>query len=457
MRRLALATAVLLGTAGLLASGACADLTNLAGGGPGGDASLAVALTPASLDFGVAGCGTSVPPQTVALENNGPTPIAFEASLPEASGFALGGQQLTTTSGTLPPGGRTAFTIAVAALRTLGQLKTKLSIKMGDELREVPITVTGLGAKLDADRQLVDFGDVYYTTTATADVTLSNPGTEDVTVTSVTNLGPDFAVAKSVPRPLLVPKGGSAKLALELGPGAASAALTRDLTFETDGKPLCGDKPTLTVRARRVSTEVTINPGTVDFGKLPCGSVPAAQTVTITNYGVKPAVVQTTAVPGSRFVIPTGMAIVPALDATGPGKATFTVKAVAVTAPLGIVTESIPFTIDGAPRTLAARFEPRGVILDFTPTYWNFSFAGQKRVVIVGNSGNENAVTTYTPDSPAFTPGPGDTIFANTKSSLEITYTPPDPNPIYKGTVTTNLPPGVTACAPVAKIMVETK
>jgi hypothetical protein len=465
MRPLAHLSAVLLCAAGVVASGACADLTNLAGGagprddgGPsGGDAALTLAITPASLDFGVAGCGTPVPPQTVNLENTGGAAIAYEASLPEASGFALGGQQITTTSGMVPPGGRTAIAINVAALRTLGLLATKLTLKIGDELREVPITVTGLGAKLDVDKQIVDYGDVYYTAGASADVAIQNPGTEDITITGLTNLGTDFLVDKTTALPRVVPKGGTAKLRLDFLAGTAGALLMNDITLDTDAKPLCGEKPTLSLRARRVSTLVTISPGTVDFGKQPCGALPAPQLVTIKNYGPSSAKVTTASQAGSRFVVPNGSQDVPAQDSSGPGTVTFTVKPALVTAPLGIVTENIQLGVDGMPRALVVRFEPRGAILDLTPTALNFSFMGQKRTVSVANTGNENAVTTYTSDSPAFTPGAGDTIFPGTKLDMQVGYTPPDPSGIYAGKVMTSLPAGITACAPIPSITVETK
>ena len=212
MRSIAYVSAALVGAVGIVATGACTDLTNLSGGGaaaeagPGPvDASLGFALAPASLDFGVAGCGTQVPPQTVTLENTSSAPITFEATLPEASGFTLGGQRVTTTSGTVPPGGRTAFSISVGTLRTLGAQATKLSIKVGEQLREVPIAVTGLGARLELDRQVVDFGDVYYSSAASAGVTISNSGTEEIRIASLSNLGTDFTIDPATALPVVVP------------------------------------------------------------------------------------------------------------------------------------------------------------------------------------------------------------------------------------------------------------
>jgi hypothetical protein len=464
MRPLAYLSSGALGLAGVLASGACADLSNLAGGAPGdggagaSDASLTVAISPASLDFGVAGCGTQVPPQTVNLENTGSSPILYEASLPEASGFALGGQQLTKTSGTVPPGGRTAFAITVASLHTLGALRTTLTIKIGDELREVPITVTGLGARLDVDHQVVDYGDVYFSASSVAQVGLSNPGTEDITIKSLGNLGTDFIVDKTTPLPLVVPKAGNATLKLDFLAGAAGAPLMRDITFETDDKPLCGDKPTLALRARRVNTDVTVNPGTIDFGKQPCGTQPVGQTVTVRNYGLAPATVVATTMMPSRYAIVGGSFSVQAAAGMTPGTATFTVQPSSVTAPVGIATESINVMVNGTARALTARIDPRGAILGLGPTFLSFAFVGQKRSVGVTNTGNENADTTYTSSSPAFTPGPGVTIFANGgNSNLEITYTPLDPDGIYMGTVTTTLGSKSTTCASIPQIDVETK
>jgi hypothetical protein len=467
MRPLPYVSAALLGAVGIVASGACADLTNLAGGGavadsgPGvADASLGIAVAPASLDFGIAGCGTQVPPQTVTLENTSSAPITFEASLPEASGFTLGGQQITTTSGTVAPGGRTAIAISVATLRTLGALSTKLTVKVGDQLHEVPITVTGLGARLEFDRQVVDFGEVYYSATAAADVTISNSGTEEIRIAALSNLGTDFTIDPSTPLPIVVPKAGTANLKLAFAAGQAGAPLLRDITFETDAKPLCGDKPLLSLRAVRVNTDVTINPGTVDFGKQPCGAIPAIQAVTVTNYGPTSVVVDTTSVgdPGSRFQLPAAKLNVPAAVGPTPGTAIIKVAALKVAPPLGVTTEALALRVNGAARSLTARIDPRGIILGFTPLFWSFLTVGQKRIVVVTNTGNENAVTFYSSDSPAFTPGVGATIFPNTASNMEITYTPPAQFTSYIGKVATSLQVGgATACTPLVNIDVETK
>lgn len=447
--------------------GGCVDLSNLAsgaagdggaGGAGGGDASLAIALSPVSLDFGVAGCGTQVPPQTVNLENTGATPITYNASLPEASGFALGGQHITTTSGTVPPGGRTAFAINVASLRNLGALKTKLTLEIGGEIREVPITVTGLGAKLDVDHQLVDYGEVFYSANGVAQVTLTNPGTEDITIMSLGNLGGDFEVDKATPLPLVVPKGGNAPLKLDFVPGPAGAPLMRDITFATDDKPLCGDRPTLTLRAQHVSSTITVSPGTIDFGKQPCGLAPAGKIVTVTNYGPATAAVMasTTMVP-SRFTIVGGSVSVPAAGPSGAGTATFTVQPGTVNAPIGVATENIDLRVNGAVRTLTARIDARGAILALSPLFYQFSFVGQKRIVVVTNTGNENADTIYTSSSPSFTPGPGNTIFAGGASNMEITYTPLDEFGVYVGRVTTTVALKEPLCAPVPPVDVETK
>src|SRR4051794_8490257 len=88
--------------AAAIGGGACVSTSGLAGAGgdPPSDASddassAALSLKPAALDFGPAGCGTEPPPQSVTLENQGATTLSYEASLPEASGFSLGGQHLT--------------------------------------------------------------------------------------------------------------------------------------------------------------------------------------------------------------------------------------------------------------------------------------------------------------------------------------------------------------------------
>ena len=462
MRRLPHVSAALLGAAGVVVASACADLTNLAGGaapgdGGGTDAPLPVTLSPASLDFGIAGCGTQVPAQTVSLENTGPTPLAYEASLPEASGFALGGQNVTTASGTVPPGGRTAFAINVASLRTLGQLATKLTIKIGEELRVVPITVTGLGAKLDVDHAIVDYGDVYYTATAGAIVTLTNAGTEAVTIDSLANLGTDFTVSPKTPLPLVVPKGGAAELKVDFAAGPAGAPIAREVMLETGSTPLCGEKPKLSLRAARVNTDVTVSPGTVDFGKQPCRASPAPRVVTVTNYGTVAAVIGVQVVPGSRFVVPVTKVTVPPAVGLAPGTATFTVGAVTVAPPLLPATENLALTVNGTSRTLAARIDPRGIILAFSPTFYNFAYVGHTRIVVVKNNGNENAVTAYASDTPAVTPGAGDTIFPGGSSNMQLVYTPPDANAYYMGKITTTLADGVVACTPNAQIDVESK
>ena len=451
----------------LMAGAACVDVSGFAGGVPPLDAGLdadagavvtgSLAIRPAALDFGPAGCGTPVPAQSVTIENTSETLVHFEASLPEASGFVLGGQRLTTVSGDIPSHGLTVLTIGVASLRTLGPLATKLSIISGEQVAEVPIRVTGLGAKLEVEPKIVDFGDVYYQVPSTTEVVLRNTGTEPVTVESLADLGADFTVAPGT-LPLVVGPNITTKVSLTLAAGSAGASITNDVTLVTGATPVCGDPTMMSIRARRVNADLTLNPGTVDFGPQGCLTTPAAKMVTLTNYAPVVIDVAAASLPlGSRYDIsPSTATQIPAANGPIPGKVVFTLTPKPVALPLGSADETL--LLDCGPKGMKSatvHVDVRGVLLSFLPTRLLFSL-DQTKYFAVKNVGNVNAVTTYLPPNAAWTVTPGDTIFPNATSNMVVTLNMSGSG-TYDGVITTALASGGPLCAPAATVRVEEK
>lgn len=453
--------------AALLVDAACVGVSGLAGGetspADGGSddgralVTLGLSIKPAALDFGPAGCGTQVPAQSVTLENTTEAAIHYEASLPEASGFVLGGQHLTTVSGDIPAHGVAVLTIGVVSFHTLGPLATKLSIRVGEQITDVPIRVSGLGAKLEVEPKIVDFGDVYYQVSSVAEVTLRNTGTEALTVTGLANLRADFAVPNTT-FPLLIGPNEKKTISVSLVAGMAGSPLTSDAAIAIDpSTPVCGDPLTLSVRARRVDADLTLNPGTLDFGPQGCLTKPPAKQVTLTNYAPVPINVAAATVTGSRYTIaPSGPSTVPASNGAVPGKVVFTVTPAPLAAPLGGSDET--FQIDcGAKgvKTSTLHVDVRGVILSISPLAAAFT-VDQTKYFSVKNLGNENALTVYKPPNSAWTITPGDTIFPNTASNLSVTYTKAGAG-TYDGVITTTLSSGGPLCAPAPTVTVEEK
>ncbi|MBX3274044.1 MAG: choice-of-anchor D domain-containing protein [Sandaracinaceae bacterium] len=276
------------------ADGGGSDAGQDAGGadaGPLDPASFTVAVVEGDLEFGSWSCGATAPAaRTVRVTNDGPSRGSFLVRVgPDyAAWFVLEG----TLGGELAPGASATFTVrpqiapgAQPLLRTaiteqitaapLGEAIGGLSVNAS-------FTATG-GYPIVGDTHA--FGDQSVGSTSSYLFSVRNPGDQSVT----------FAVAASLPAPYTLELPGLAAGMLTVAPdtivnGTIRFAPTQEGEFEGSvsfepRSAVCRSiigPVSVTGAVRAGSLRVS---GDVDFGESRCGTMPTAQSVTVSNAG----------------------------------------------------------------------------------------------------------------------------------------------------------------------------
>ncbi len=245
-------------------------------------------------------------PQTVTVQNIGNANLTFP--IPSAgrnpsisAGFTLGGSgtcpQLTTSSfgpGTLTPG--SGCTLPVSFVPAAPGINHGSLVLTDDALNATPSTNqtvllngTGLGAgtpQAVLSPVSVSFGSITTGTTSAAQtVTLSNPGTAALSITSISITGTNlaqFAQTSTCGASLAI--GSSCTISVTFTPAAvASYSAAISVADNATGSP-----QTVSLTGSGIAPaapQAVLSPASLPFGSLTTGTTSAAQTVTLSNPG----------------------------------------------------------------------------------------------------------------------------------------------------------------------------
>ncbi|HYE24030.1 MAG TPA: choice-of-anchor D domain-containing protein, partial [Clostridia bacterium] len=143
----------------------------------------------------------------------------------------------------------------------------------------------------------LNFGSVATYSTTTKQVTLSNTGTEAVSVTSVTSTNSSFQISSSAP--LTLQPGQSTTYSVTFAPtSAASYSGTISVYGDADNSPLI--LAVAGTAATQGTATLSANPAALAFGEVATGTT-LAKTVTISNMGNLAASISDVNVTGSGF------------------------------------------------------------------------------------------------------------------------------------------------------------
>jgi hypothetical protein len=361
-------------------------------------------------------CGQTTEFRYVVLTSANTAPIPYALEVPEGAPFDLrvdGGPTGRIVEGQVPPDGEVKVYVRVTAPRP-GPVGSDLFIRTGSTRQKTELSVTVQGGKLVLKPALIDFGDVRKETeSAPQPVTLTNEGTEPVTITSWAPADPDFIFA---PSGLSIEPGQTGAVTATLRAGPTGTQLERSFT-PASLTPMCEGAPSVVLRATRVNTDVTVNPLTIAFGDVSCNTAAPPRTVTITNYSSQIAQF-TVSLPGgdaSWFTVSTTGGSVPRTTGGTPGTSTFTIG-LKPGGDLSPHSESVIVSItspDQSTKSITASVQFRGAILSVTPLSGQsfpltFTAANQTRSYVMQNVGNAGirvrAATTapFTPDQPPY-------------------------------------------------------
>ena len=319
----------------VITSDAASSPTVVAVAGTG--VSPAIAVSPASHDFGDVLAGSTSAPVGVSIQNPGTDPLTVTA-VTVAAPFARGP---ITLPATVAPGGSLAFDVTFApTTRSLAIGAVVIASDAG--AASVGLTGRGVAPLIAASLDPVDFGTVAIATTSTLVLELSNPGDAPLAISTLAFSGTgagDFAFTSAPALPAILAPGASLVLSIDFTP-SDHGARTAQLIASSDAL----GTPALAVGlvGAGAGPRVALDPPALDFGPANVTVTTAPRSVEISNTGESPLVVSSIVLGGANAA---DFAVTASLPLTlAPGEAsdvelTFTASAVgARTATATVVT-----------------------------------------------------------------------------------------------------------------------
>ena len=262
------------------------------------NASVSFQLTPLSLNFGNVTVGKQNS-QSVTLTNTGNTALTVTQATLSNSQFSYSG---VTLPATLAAGQTISFSVSVTPT-TVGTVSGTLTAQASNAPAPVAINLSANAIspqpQISLSSSSIDFGAVSIGSQASSNLTVSNTGGADLTLSVLTQTGSEFSVS-GITTPKTVPAGQSVMLVSTFRPttaGAATGSLTitsNDPANQTSNVALTGSGSTGAVGQLQAS------PANLSFGNVASGSSSAKQ-ITLTNTGTAAVHISTIAPSGAGF------------------------------------------------------------------------------------------------------------------------------------------------------------
>ncbi|MGC1582366.1 MAG: choice-of-anchor D domain-containing protein [Candidatus Acidiferrales bacterium] len=253
-------------------------------------------ISPASVTFTnvVAGQSSSQP---VTISNGGNAALALTAANVTGTGFGTNGLSATAS---IEAGQSLTFNVVFtppAAATDKGSITFADNVPGSPQALILTGTAIPSSATLTTVPAVISFGNASVGTTMKQAVTLTNSGTESVTVSTLTHTGSEFAVT-GLTTPMTLDAGQSTNFTVSFAPTAAGATSG---SVEISGQS-GGTDPSATVPLSGTGTvgQIGTNPSTVSFGNVSVGTTGTA-TVTLTNSGTSSATISGASVTGTVF------------------------------------------------------------------------------------------------------------------------------------------------------------
>lgn len=277
--------------------GGCAGIVN---GTKTTTGQAAFQVSPTTVNFGKVGVGKQTT-QTVAVSNTGTTTVSITQATISNPQFSLTGVTLPMSMATGQSGN---FTVAVTPSAT-GTLSGTLTVQGngGAAPAVVNLSATAVAAapQISLSSTSIQFGTVGIGSTGNMNLSISNTGSADLTISLVTLTGAEFSVS-GITTPKTIVAGQSTMVGLSFQPkvgGAAAATLS-----VTSNDPA---NPTTTVALAGTGSTATFgqlqaNPTSMSFGTVNAGSS-GTQQITLSNTGTAAVQISSIAASGAGFSV----------------------------------------------------------------------------------------------------------------------------------------------------------
>lgn len=245
-----------------------------------------VSVAPSDLEFGAQVVGHPSALQQLHISNTGSAPLSVTSLAvtgTQASRFALVSPPPLPV--TIPAAGELVVSVRVTADAT-GVAAAALEIKTDATPATVSLAALGVAAGLSVSPATIDFGTTHPgTSPAPVTVTLTNLTSEPIRLVDAIRGGgrPDDFTISSVAG-LLAPATSTTAVVAYTPPAATTSAAT--ITFASTDTTI--PHAIVSLGARAVSTFITADRDTLDFGAIEVGAASGAKTVSITNTTTAP-------------------------------------------------------------------------------------------------------------------------------------------------------------------------
>jgi hypothetical protein len=279
-----------------LSSNALISPSSISLTGNGVQPSITLSASPSNINFGNVLVGGSSS-QTVSLINSGANNVSISQVTVVGSGFAVNGLALPFTLG---PGQSSAFVITFLPAAAGGVTgSVSLVSDAPNSPNVISLSAAGVQPLISVVPTGVSFGNVTVGLTNTQTVTLSNPGSANLSVTQSAGPGTGFSLSGLV-LPLTLVPGQSSSFTLSFAP-ASSGTFTSNLALVSNAPT----SPTaISLSGSGVSQILQLSPSatSLNFGSVTLGAS-STQSVALTNTGNSSVSVSQIGEAGSGFSV----------------------------------------------------------------------------------------------------------------------------------------------------------
>jgi hypothetical protein len=266
---------------------------------PTNPAAASISITPTTVNFGTVNVGATAS-QSMLIANNGTADLAISQVSTVGSAFSLSNLSSSTTV----PAGQSATFTATFKPASAGSAAGSISIASNAPESPLTISLTGMGEStnqgtpyISVSPSSVNFGNVIVGNTDSQVLTVSNSGTANLTVSTLTPSGSGFSVY-GLSFPFTLSPGQNAAFTAAFGPtspGSQSGSIS--ITNSSSSSPLVvGMSGTGAAATYQLSASYT----SLNFGNVNLGS-PATQNVALTNTGNSNVNISSASASGAGF------------------------------------------------------------------------------------------------------------------------------------------------------------
>lgn len=376
-----------------------------------GQGSVSVGVSPGTLQFGLVDCGTAAPFQTVTISSTSAMTFTPTLGKSAASPYTLAdasGNPIAVGSSIPVPAASTyelrvvPKAITPPASTAAGAFDDTLTITTGvptDSPHNVQLRQTARGAVFVLDPQTINVTGTI-NETKTNNFTLRNNGNAPAPYEIIVSPASTFTSSLTTGT---VQGGATAPGVLTTKlPGTFSTQVQGTIEVTSTGGVLCADLPSpiALTATTGAGTSVTVNPTSLNFGQVNCGTAAAFQTVQITTIAATTFRPNLNLGSGSPYTLADsdGNPITLGADIPISPGTPYTLRVVPKTVPIPSSTAAnalgdtltITSPLDAAAKTITLSQTARGAIFSLTPAAIDFGTSTTKDFQL-GNSGNAPA------------------------------------------------------------------